>query len=50
MGKGNRMGYDHNPVVAMENQLKQAYAKGHDIQLHLHPQWVDAVWEKMDGR
>lgn len=46
--KGNRMGYDRNPVVAMENQLKQAYAKGHDIQLHLHPQWVDAVWEK-DG-
>ncbi len=42
--KGNRMGYERNPVAAIEEQLKWAYSKGHDIQLHLHPQWVDAIW------
>lgn len=42
--KGNRMGYNRNPIEAMERQLKQAVAKGHEVQLHLHPQWVDAVW------
>ncbi|MBO4263533.1 MAG: hypothetical protein J5871_02485 [Bacteroidales bacterium] len=44
--KGNRMGYDRNPVEAMENQIREACRKGHDIQLHLHPQWVDARWEE----
>lgn len=44
-GKGNAMGYKINPVVAMENQLKEAFRNGHDIQLHLHPQWVDAYWQ-----
>ena len=39
---GNRMGYDRNPIEAMERQLKRAFEYGHDIQLHLHPQWVDA--------
>lgn len=42
--KGNRMGYEQNPIEAMELQLKKAYQLGHDIQLHLHPQWVDAQW------
>ena len=41
---GNRMGYDRNPIEAMERQLKRAFEYGHDIQLHLHPQWVDAFW------
>jgi hypothetical protein len=43
--KGNTMGYKENPVVAMENQIRKAFRQGHDIQLHLHPQWVDAVYE-----
>lgn len=42
--RGNSMGYDTNPVAAIEDQLKHAYREGHDIQLHLHPQWVDAVY------
>lgn len=45
---GNKMGYDRNPILAIENQLFSAYKKGHDIQLHLHPQWVNAKWTK-DG-
>ena len=35
---GNRMGYDRNPIEAMERQLKRAFEYGHDIQLHL-PNW-----------
>lgn len=42
---GNKMGYEKNPIEAMENQIRDAYRQGHDIQLHLHPQWVDARWE-----
>lgn len=42
--KGNKMGYIDNPIVAMENQIQEAYKNGHDVQLHLHPQWVDAKW------
>ena len=26
----------------MANQLLEAVSKGHDAQLHLHPQWIDA--------
>lgn len=46
--KGNAMGYDRNPIEAMEKQLKYACQCGHDIQLHLHPQWVDACYQ--DGK
>jgi hypothetical protein len=42
--KGNKMGYIKNPVIAIENQLKQACRDGHDIQLHLHPQWLNSTW------
>ena len=41
---GNKMGYDRNPIEAMEQQIVRAYKDGHDIQLHLHPQWVNAHW------
>lgn len=43
--KGNSMGYQQNPIDAIERQLCEACRHGHDIQLHLHPQWVDARWE-----
>lgn len=43
--KGNTMGYTENPIKAIENQIRQAVNNGHDVQLHLHPQWVDAVWK-----
>lgn len=45
---GNHMGYDRSPVEAMEEQVVDMIRRGHDVQLHLHPQWVDAKWE--DGR
>lgn len=43
--QGNIMGYSQNPVEAMENQIRAAYQQGHDVQLHLHPQWVNAIYE-----
>jgi len=43
--KGNTMGYSKNPIEAMENQIRAAYQQGHDVQLHIHPQWVNAVYE-----
>lgn len=42
---GNKMGYQKNPTEAIENQLKEAALGGHDIQLHIHPQWVNAMYE-----
>lgn len=42
---GNRMGYASDPIEAMEEQVREAYRKGHDVQLHLHPQWINAEWE-----
>ncbi len=35
-------GQDHYHVVAIEAQLKDAVAKGHDVQLHLHPSYFNA--------
>lgn len=42
---GKHMGYKENPAKAIKNQLQEAYLNGHDIQLHLHPQWVNAKFE-----
>ncbi len=30
------------PVQAIQRQLRSAVQQGHDVQLHLHPQWLDA--------
>ena len=43
--KGNTMGYTDNPVKAIEQQIQQAAIDGHDIQLHIHPQWYNAKYE-----
>lgn len=42
---GNTMGYSRNPAEAMECQIKKAHQLGHDIQLHIHPQWIDAEYK-----
>lgn len=44
---GNSMGYKKNPIDAIDNQLKNALIDGHDIQMHIHPQWIDANY--IDG-
>jgi len=37
----------YSPADAMERQIQRAVASGHDVQLHLHPQWIGA--EYRDG-
>jgi len=41
---GNNMGYKKNPVKAIEKQIQHAAIDGHDIQLHIHPQWHNAKY------
>ncbi len=43
---GNTMGYDKNPIAAIDSQLIKAFSEGHDIQLHLHPQWLGARYNE----
>jgi hypothetical protein len=43
--KKNKMGYSQDPIAAIEKQLQKAAVEGHDIQLHIHPQWVGARYE-----
>lgn len=37
------LGTDFGGASAIREQLKSAVSRGHDVQLHLHPQWLDAV-------
>ena len=37
------LGYD--PVSVIKQQLTEAVQRGHDVQLHLHPQWIHARWQ-----
>ncbi len=39
--------YEHKAATALEIQLEEIVIAGHDIQLHLHPQWLNA--EYIDG-
>ena len=42
---GNSMGYAKDPALAMEDQIIRACRAGHDIQLHFHPQWLNAYFD-----
>jgi hypothetical protein len=35
----------HRLASEWEQIVRETYARGHDIQLHLHPQWSDAAYE-----
>jgi hypothetical protein len=37
----------YSPAKAMETQARDAISRGHDVQLHLHPQWIGA---ELDNR
>jgi hypothetical protein len=32
-------------ILLFEQQLKDAVSRGHDVQMHYHPQWIDARYE-----
>jgi len=42
-----RLRLDYSPAAEMEKQARDAVRRGHDVQLHLHPQWIGA--ELNDG-
>jgi hypothetical protein len=42
VGFKEHLGYD--PAEKIRHQLVDAIQRGHDVQLHLHPQWLGAKW------
>ena len=36
----------YSPCNQMKGQVLDAIERGHDVQLHLHPQWIDAEYDK----
>jgi hypothetical protein len=44
--KGNKMGYIEDPALNMKKQIVNAFKEGHDVQLHIHPQWLNAIYDK----
>jgi peptidoglycan/xylan/chitin deacetylase (PgdA/CDA1 family) len=44
---GNNMGYTKNPAEAIKKQIQQAAKDGHDIQLHIHPQWYSSKYQNV---
>jgi hypothetical protein len=36
---------DYSPAGEIEKQARDAVRRGHDVQLHMHPQWLDARYE-----
>lgn len=43
-GFSEYLGYDAATLI--KDQLTRAIKSGHDVQLHLHPQWLDAIWDQ----
>jgi len=35
----------YSPATIIKEQISDAFNSGHDIQLHIHPQWIDAKYE-----
>ncbi len=39
----------YTPATWIDNQLKDAIARGHDAQLHIHPQWIEHRYVARDN-
>lgn len=37
---------DYNPTELMEQQVRRAVERGHDVQLHIHTQWIGAEFKE----
>ena len=48
----SKLDLDYNQEIfnAVEKQIISLYSKGHDVQLHVHPQWVDATYKSGSWR
>ena len=36
---------DYSPAKLIRNQIHDAYKNSHDVQMHIHPQWIDATYQ-----
>ncbi|MDI6449524.1 hypothetical protein [Anaerobaca lacustris] len=43
--RDGRLDLAYSPSREMERQAQDAVGRGHDVQLHLHPQWIGARYE-----
>jgi hypothetical protein len=41
-----RRDWGYSPYREMESQMIEAVERGHDVQLHLHPQWIGAHYDR----
>ncbi len=41
--------HGHREIAAVREQVRGAYARGHDVQLHLHPRWLMSRGAHYDG-
>jgi hypothetical protein len=41
-----RQDLGYSPCGVMKTQVIEAIERGHDVQLHLHPQWIGATYDK----
>jgi hypothetical protein len=45
-----RLGVEHDELRVLaeewEQLVRDTFSRGHDVQLHVHPQWLDAVYEE----
>jgi hypothetical protein len=44
--KNDTLKLNYSPSKEIEKQARQIVKKGHDVQLHLHPQWINAKYYK----
>ena len=49
LNKNNELKQATASIGDIERQLQSACKMGHDVQLHLHPQWVDAKFSNESG-
>ena len=45
-----RQSLGYSPAEKIREQIFDAIRRGHDVQLHLHPQWIDARYEEETWR
>lgn len=36
---------EYDPCEKIDSQIKRVVSKGHDVQFHMHPQWLDSKYE-----
>lgn len=47
--KKGTLPHDYIPATKIRNQLTKSVQSGHDVQLHLHPQWLNYSYDQKKG-